>query len=217
MRPIEEIQGAIDDALARAGFRRTSDGFIMRTYETVLDGMRVTASLSVFIDTGTAHRLTSRRATGYDFAMECENGLSTRYVIGTSIPLLLGRGLPQVPFPAVPEARAFADDVPWLSSRLLSDAMRPAVEGLASHASFIEQRPGTFHVKFTRLGITELPPLDAVIGAFASIVRASMVPPLPKPAAARLSDNRVLMMVLVTVGVLGGFAGCFWSYYMLVR
>lgn len=216
MRPVDEICQAIDAALARASFRRTSDGFVMRQYEAVLDGMPVRASLSVFVDTGTVHRLTSGQATGYDFSIECQNGLPTRYVAGKSIPLLIGLGLHRVALPRVPECEARVDDLAWFESHLASPAARVALEMLAANASFVEQRPNVVHVKFTRMGITELPPLDDVLGAFVTLVRASAGPPAPRPSAPRLSDNRTLMMILITLGVLGVFAGCVGSYVALV-
>ena len=206
MRPIAELCTEVDQGLQQVSLQLTNDGFVSRRYEGTLDGRALRAGLSLFVDTGGPHRLTSGQATGYQLSLEYDNGLPTRWVMGTDIPLLLRRGLTRVAN-VTPSALLRADDTAW-AGRFLSPEVKPAFTHLAEVATFAEQRPGVMQLQVRRFGDTTLPPLLPLLHAFAAVARASQAAPAPRPSKARLADNRALMMVLITLAVLATFGTC---------
>lgn len=218
MKPLPQLFAEVDDGLARVGLlRRSGPGeLVARSYETHLDGMPLRATLSVLVDTGTVHRLTSGQATGYVLSVECQNGLATRWLVGASLPLLVGLGLPKLG-PVSPGNELRADDEGWARSRLLAGPARGALEGLLAVGAVVEQRPGILEARLSRLGDTHVPDLARWMEAFASLVRLSQMPPNPRVAGARLTDNRGLMMALLSVVVVGVFLGCGVLYWAAVR
>lgn len=220
---VGEVAAAVDAELARASFVRTSSDadFIMRSYRTTLDGMPLCASLSVFLDPGTPHRLTSGHATGFELAVECTNGLATRWIVG-QVPLLIGLGLRSAGQLAASGSANRAtelrvDDVEWAQARLLCAATRPALEALVGASTFVEQRPNILAAKVLRFGSTELPAIGPWLDAFAAVARASLLAPAPRVAAPRLTDNRPLMILLVALFVIGAFVSCGVLFLIVVR
>ncbi|MCB9628216.1 MAG: hypothetical protein H6725_12650 [Sandaracinaceae bacterium] len=206
MRPIEELCNEVDHALTSVGMSMTNGGFVKRTHTGTLDGMRLEATLSVFMDTGAPTRLTTGNATGYVLSIECHNGVATRWVMGKEIPVLLGAGLTRVAN-ITERAMLRADDTDW-AARFLAPSVKQAFTLLAEHGTFTEQRPGVLQLQVRRLGSTELPPLPALLQAFAALSATSLQPPAPRHAKARLADNRGLVVTLIAVAVIASVSVC---------
>lgn len=214
MRPIAELCTEVDQALQQVSLQLTNDGFVNRGYQGTLDGRPLRGALSLFMDTGSNVRLTTGQATGYQLSLEYDNGLPTRWVMGTDIPLLIGAGLTRVAN-VTPKALLRADDAAW-AGRFLAPEVRPAFTQLAEVATFMEQRPGVMQLQVRRFGDTTLPPLLPLLHAFAAVARASQQAPAPRASGSRLSDNRGLMMLLITVAVLATFGTCLVLGYSLL-
>lgn len=216
MRPVEELIGQIDEALAASSFRCLGGSFVHRSYETTLDGYPLRATLSVFVDPGTRHRGSTLKATGFELVVEWHQGLSARFMAARFVPVLL-RGGTTVVEALGGGAELRAHDVDWARAHLLNPQVRPALEYLAANTEGPEQRPGILTVRIRRAAAAEAPDFRRDLDALAVVGRASLVPPSPVPAPPRFADRRGVLMVLIAVGVVATFLLCGFGYYALVR
>ncbi len=197
LREPQQICEVIDAQLTAAGFHVSGGTIVQRIYLGSLAGLAVRGELSVM----TPSQLI---LPGYVLTVEAQTGVPTRWVGGKEVPLLLGRGLASVG--AIDGAIIRADDPGW-ARRLTDDpGARAALAALLSEVSFVEHLPsGALRMQLQRPSRPVVPPLAPLVLAFEHLLRVVCSAPPPRPAAARWTDNRTLLMVLVTVVVLGLF------------
>jgi hypothetical protein len=112
----------------------------------------------------------------------------------------------------------YAHDLGWARRLVEHPPTRDALSRVLAEASFVKHFPdGRLQLQLQAPGRSDLPPVAAMLGWFAQVVATVMAPPAPTPAKPRWSDNTALVMTLITVVVLGGFAAMGWGYYVIVR
>lgn len=195
----QQLCQVIDAQLATVGFRATGGSFIKRLYQGSLAGLPVRGELSVLVPS--QHIL-----LGYVLTLEAQTSVPARWVGGREIPLLLGRGLSAVG--DLDGAPIRADDAAWAHRFVEDPGARAALGALLAEASFVEHLPsGALRMQFQRASRPVVPPLVAIMVAFDHLLRVVLASPPPRPAAARWTDQRGLLMVVLAIFVLGFLGG----------
>jgi hypothetical protein len=193
---LEYLAHQLDVGLAAAGFRLLVGGSIRRKYEGALGGMPATADVSIML-------VAPSTPSGYTLTLGVRTPAPARWVAGQRIPLLLRAGLTSVDDPPHgPLLRAH--DAEWARRFVEHAPSREALRAVLAEATFVEHRPGgELEVQVQRLASVVVPDVPRLAHAVGVVAATAAAPPLPAPAPARWSDDRTLVMAVITIGVLG--------------
>jgi hypothetical protein len=199
---LAEFMPAFDATLARAGLQcHGGTPRIERTYTGAIGGRQARAKLSVTTDQNDV-----RYGTGFYLTIEVDTGLPARLAAGRNVPLLVGRGLEELPgvWPAIPNVALRAHDHQWARRFCDDQQTAGAMTSILQRAEYIEHRPGTLQLMIQDRPLSTecfnwLPPL---VSAFGFVTQAAMMPPAPTPAPTRWSDNRALLVAVISLGVI---------------
>ena len=196
MSTVDDLTHQIDTGLAAAGFRLVQPGHIRRKYEGALGGVFATADLNIML-------VALSTPSGYTLTFEARTPAPARWVAGARIPLLLRGGLTAVEDP--PHGLLLRAHDPAWARRFVDHApSKDALRAVLAEATFVEHRPGgELQVQLQRLASLAVPDLPRLAHAIGAVVATACAPPHPAPAPARWSDNRTLVMAVITIGVLG--------------